>query len=342
MRKGLRFLAVGAAAFGLVGLLPAAAQDDVFRVAAVSPSAINDLAFSQSMFEALTMLDEEMGDAFEFTFQDGTFVVDDAAVALRDWASSGEYDLVIAHGSQYGSVVEELANEFPEVAFAWGTDVNTFGLPNVSAYTVAAEQGGYINGALAAILSETGNIGVIGPIEVGDAKLYVDGFVSGVGATDPDATVNVTYIQSFGDVPLATEAATAFVSNGADVLSGTAQMVVGPIGVALENDLLWFGTQSSQAELAAEAGVAFQVYRWDVVLRDLIADIGEGTLGGESYVLTLENGGIEMEVSEFTGLDEETLATVEETIAALSEGIISGEIVPLPELEATPEATPAS
>lgn len=342
MRKGLRFLAVGAAAFGLVGLLPAAAQDDVFRVAAVSPSATNDLAFSQSMFDALTMLDEEMGDAFEFTFQEGTFIVDDAAVALRDWASSGEYDLVIAHGSQYGSVVEELANEFPEVAFAWGTDVNTFGLPNVSAYTVAAEQGGYINGALAAMLSETGNIGVIGPIEVGDAKLYVDGFVSGVGATDPDATVNVTYIQSFGDVPLATEAATAFVSNGADVLSGTAQMVVGPIGVALENDLLWFGTQSSQAELAAESGVAFQVYRWDVVLRDLIADIGEGTLGGESYVLTLENGGIEMEVSEFTGLDEETLATVEETIAALSEGIISGEIVPLPELEATPEATPAS
>ncbi len=342
MRKGLRFLAVGAAALGLIGLLPAAAQDDVFRVAAVSPSATNDLAFSQSMFDALTMIDEEMGDAFEFTFQEGTFVVDDAAVALRDWASSGEYDLVVAHGSQYGSVVEELAAEFPEVAFAWGTDVNTFDLPNVSAYTVAADQGGYINGVLAAMLSESGNIGVIGPIEVGDAKLYVDGFVSGVGAANPDASVNVTYIQSFGDVPLATEAATAFVSNGADVLTGTAQMVVGPIGVALENDLWWFGTQSSQAELAAASGVTFQVYRWDVVLRDLIADIQEGTLGGESYVLTLENGGIEMEVSEFTGLDEETLATVEETIASLTEGIISGEIVPLPEMEATPEATPAS
>lgn len=79
-----------------------------------------------------------------------------------------------------------------------------------------------------------------------------------------------------------------------------------------------------------------------MVLRDLIADIQEGTLGGESYVLTLENGGIEMEVSEFTGLDEETLATVEDTIASLTEGIISGDIVPLPSAEATPEATPAS
>jgi basic membrane protein A len=91
----------------LVSLLPAAhAQDDVFRVAAVAPSATNDLAFSQSMYDALLAIQAEMGeDKFQFDFQENTFVVDDAAVALRDWASSGDYDLVIAHGSQYGSVI---------------------------------------------------------------------------------------------------------------------------------------------------------------------------------------------------------------------------------------------
>jgi basic membrane protein A len=313
------------------------AQDDVFRVAAVAPSAENDLAFSQSMFDALTMIDEAMGDAFEFTFQEGTFVVDDAAAALRDWASSGEYDLVVAHGSQFGSVVEELASEFPEVSFAWGTDVNTFGLPNVYAYSPAAEQGGYINGALAAMLSEAGNIGVIGPIEVGDAKLYVDGFTAGALSVNPDIAVNVTYIQSFSDVPLATEAAAAFVANGADVLTGTAQMVVGPIAIATENGLYWFGTQSSQAELAAESGVLFQVYRFDVVLEEIIASVKEGVLGGTSFTLTLENGGLDMQPGAM--LDEETAAMVQETVDTLSEGIISGEIVVLPP---EPEATPAS
>lgn len=336
-KKGI---GLGLAALGLLGVLPAvSAQDDVFRVAAVAPSAAADLAFSQSMFDALTLLDEELGDAFEFTFQEGTFIVDDAAVALRDWASSGEYDLVIGHGSQYGAVVEELAIEFPEVSFAWGTDNNTFGLPNVFAYTAAAEEGGFINGALAALLSEAGNIGVVGPIEVGDAKLYVDGFVSGALSINPEATVGVNYIQSFSDVPLATEAAEAFVANGADVLTGSAQMVVGPIAVATDNELLWFGTQSSQAELSAESGVTFQVYRWDVVLRDIIASIEEGVLGGESYVLTLENGGLEIEISEFTGLDETTLAEVEATVATLTEGIIAGDILPLPDMvEVTPEA----
>jgi basic membrane lipoprotein Med (substrate-binding protein (PBP1-ABC) superfamily) len=272
------------------------AQDKPFKVAAVAPSAKNDLAFSQSMFDALTAIQNELGeDKFQFDFQEGTFVVDDAAVALRDWASSGEYDLLIAHGSQYGAIIEELAPEFPDVSFAWGTDVNTFGLPNVFAYTAAANEGGFVNGALAALMTKTGVIGVIGPIEVGDAKMYVDGFVAGAKAAKPDVTVNVTYIQSFSDVPLATEAAKAHIANKADVLTGTAQMVVGPIAVAQENNALWFGTQSSQADLAAGSGVLFQVYKWEVVLRDVIAKIQSGTLGGEAYTLTLANGGLVME-----------------------------------------------
>ena len=293
-KRTLTLLLVVMAMLVLSALPVARAQDDVFRVAAVAPSATNDLAFSQSMFDALTLLKAEMGDGFDFVFQEGTFVVDDAAVALREWASSGEYDLIIAHGSQYGSIIEELAPEFPETSFAWGTDVNTFGLDNVYAYTAAADEGGFLNGAMAALMSNTGTIGVVGPIEVGDAKLYVDGFVAGAQAIRPDVQVLVNYIQSFSDVPLATEAANTFVANGADILTGSAQMVVGPIAVAKDNGLLWFGTQASQADLAEGAGVMFQVYRWDVILKDMIEKIKGGTLGGEAYTITLANGGLQM------------------------------------------------
>ena len=280
----------------LLSVMPSMAQDDVFRVAAVAPSATNDLAFSQSMYDGLMAIQHEMGeDAFQFDFQDGTFIVDDAAVALREWAASGEYDLVIAHGSQFGSVVEELAAEFSEVSFAWGTDEETFGLDNVFAYTAASDEGGYVNGVMAGLMTESNVIGVVGPIEVGDAKLYVDGFVAGVGASNPDATVNVVYIQSFSDVPLATEAAETHIANGADILTGTAQMVVGAIAVGSESGARWFGTQASQADLAGDSAVAFQVYRWEVILADIIANIQMGMLGGQSYVINLANGGLVME-----------------------------------------------
>lgn len=320
-----------------VAVMPAMAQDDVFRVAAVAPSATNDLAFSQSMYDALLAVQAEMGeDAFQFDFQEGTFIVDDAAVALREWAASGEYDLVIAHGSQFGSVVEELAAEFPEVSFAWGTDENTFGLDNVYAYTAASEEGGYVEGVIAANLTESGVIGVVGPIEVGDAKLYVDGFVEGVASVDPDLTVNVVYIGSFSDVPLATEAAETHISNGADILTGSAQMVVGPIAVAIENEVLWFGTQASQDELSEDIGVAYQVYKWDIVLNEIIANIQEGVLGGESFKLTLENEGLVVEFDADYELSEELMTLAEDTI----EAIVVGTIDPLPEEEMMePEAT---
>lgn len=281
----------------LLGAFPISAQDDgVFRVAAVAPSATNDLAFSQSMYDSLVAVQNELGEEnFQFDFQDGTFVVDDAAVALREWAASGEYDLVIAHGSQFGSILQELAPEFPDVSFAWGTDNDTFGLDNVFAYTAAADEGGFINGAMAGLLTKTGVIGVVGPIEVGDAKLYVDGFVAGVAQTNPDATVNVSYIGSFGDVTLATEAAQTHIANGADILTGTAQMVVGPIALAKENDVLWFGTQASQSDISEASGVTFQVYHWEVVLFDMIENIQGGTLGGQSYEINLENGGLVMD-----------------------------------------------
>ncbi|HEX6271107.1 MAG TPA: BMP family protein [Anaerolineales bacterium] len=310
---------------------PAPAQPSAegpFRVAVVMPSAINDLAFSQSMYDALLRVQTEMGgpDAFEIVYSENMFVVDDAAAAIRDYATQG-FDLVIAHGSQYGSSLQEIAPDFPETSFAWGTTVDTFGLPNVFAYEAASQEGGFVNGVLAATLSESNIIGVVGPIETGDAKLYVDGFKAGAEATKPDIQVNVNYIGSFSDVALASEAATTHISAGADILTGTAQMVVGAIGQAEEANVLWFGTQSNQASLAPSIVVASQVYHWEVVLREMISKIQAGTLGGEAFIINLANGGEVIEFNPESTVAAEAQALAQETI----QGIIDGTIqIPLP------------
>ncbi len=308
---------------------PVAATDapvvpaEPFRVAVVMPSAINDLAFSQSMYDALMRIQEEMGgpEAFEIVYSENMFVVDDAAAALRDYASQG-FDLVIGHGSQYGSSLQEIAPDFPETSFAWGTTAETFGQPNIFAYEAASQEGGYVNGVLAATLSTSKVIGIVGPIEVGDAKLYVDGFKAGVAATNPDVTVNVNYIGSFSDVALASEAATTHISAGADVLTGTAQMVVGAIGKAEEANALWFGTQSNQTSLAPTIVVASQVYHWEVALHEILTLIGEGTLGGQSFKADLANGGEVIEFNADYALSDEAKALADSTI----QGIIDGSI----------------
>ncbi|MCB2178291.1 BMP family protein [bacterium] len=297
-----------------------------FRVAVVMPSAINDLAFSQSAYDALMSIQADRGaENFEIVYSENMFVVDDAAAAIRDYASQG-YDLVIAHGSQYGSSLQEIAPDFPETAFAWGTTVDTFGIDNIFAYEARAEEGGYVMGVMAAMLSQSGVIGVVGPIETGDAKLYVDGFSAGVAATNPDDQVNANWIGSFSDVALASEAAQTHIGAGADVLTGTAQMVVGAIGAAEENGVLWFGTQSSQTSLAPDIVVANQVYHWEVVFTEMIQLIESGTYGGQFFEITLANGGLVIDYNSDYALPED----VQTAAQAAIDGIVDGSITALP------------
>ena len=308
------------------------------RAAVVTPSAENDLAFSQSIVDALHRM-RDAGLLSEVAITPGTFIVEDAGVALRNYAEDG-YDLVIAHGSQYGGLLEELAPAFADTAFAWGTSVETFGLPNVSAYNTSSDEGGYAMGLAAAVIAGDAPVGIIGPIEVGDAKKYVDGFRAGVEAGG--GTANSVYTDSFADVQLAAEAAESFIGNGHAVLTGTAQMTVGAIGVASENNIPWFGTQSNQTSVAPEIVVANQVYRWDVVLNDLVRDIQGGSMGGEAYIIDFANGGLVLEYNDAYDLPDDVRAVGEAAVANFMAGGAAGDEVldaaPLRAAVVTPSA----
>jgi len=282
-------------------------------VALVAPSASDDVAFTQSMVDSL----ERLGVEPQVT--DGTFVVEEAAAAIRGYAEDGA-DVVIAHGTQYGGSLAEIAPDFPETSFIWGTATDTQGLSNVFAYNPAADQGGFVNGVIAGSLAGGGSIGVVGPVEAGDAVAYVNGFSAGVESVG--GSTSVVYTGSFGDVALATTTAQAHVDNGVQGLTGSSQAMVGAANIATANDLPWFGTQSNTEPWSADLTVASQVYHWDVVLSQMFEMIEAGTLGGEAFELTLENGGLVMEFNDGFALDPEIRAAADEAVA----GIIAGDI----------------
>ena len=290
------------------------------RVAVILPSAANDLSFSQSMADALNRM-KDSGLISELKVSENMFVVDDAAAAIRSYAQDG-FDVVIAHGSQYGGSLQQIAPDFPKVAFAWGTAADTFGLANVTGYSAASDEGGYVMGVMGAMLAKGASMGVIGPIEVGDAKLYNDGFVAGAKAQDPAVKVGVNYTESFSDTALAAEAATSFVSGGAKALTGSSQMTVGAVGVAKNSGVAWFGTNSNQTQLAPDVVVASQVYKWDVVLKQLFDKVSSGTYGGESYEINLANGGEVIEFNDAYKLPADVKAAGDKAIAGITDGSI--------------------
>jgi basic membrane protein A len=319
MRKLLLVLAA-VAALAIAAVPTATPQSHAqLKVALIAPSAHNDLAFTQSMHHALLNLQKKFN--FQLSVSENQFVVANAANIMHQYAQEG-YDLIIAHGSQYGATVQQLAPQFPKTTFAWGTAGETYGLPNVYAYQAASEQGGYVNGFVAALMSKSHVLGVIGPIAVGDAKLYVDGFVAGAKAAGKKAVTHVAYTGSFSDPSLMSKQASQFIAQKADVLTGSSQSVVGAINVARESHAMWFGTQWTQASLAPKNTVATQMYDWMPILNQMLTRIQDGKKAGLTYTITLKNGGEKIQFNKSFNTPKTIKDKAAQIIARISTGKI--------------------
>jgi basic membrane protein A len=270
------------------------AEAKPFRAAWVMPSTINDYAWCQSFYDALVEIQKEMGkENFEFTYSELLFKLDDADAALRDYASEG-YDLVIAHGAQYGSLLKNIAPDFPKISFCWGAGGDPFtdlGIKNVFGYCNVSNQSGFVMGALAGKLTKSGIIGWVGPVNASSTKVFAAGFKKGVKYTNPSAKLNATWTGSFSDLALASEAAQAHIRSGADVLAGHAQIQIAIINACAQEGIYFLGAQTNQIPFKPGTVVASQVNRWKVALMPIIKAIQGGTLGGEKFLMTLKNGG---------------------------------------------------
>ena len=306
-----------------VGAAPdTAAGPGNLRVGVVAISAQNDLAFTQSMVDSLNALAANRG-GIEVTIIDNAVVRSDAEVAVRDMASQG-FDLVVVHDPQLGSMLSNVATEFPDVTFAWGPTTQAPTLANVYTYSASAEEGGYVFGSIAAGLSQSETIGFVGPIEAGDAQRYASGFEAGATEVKPTITVDITYIGSFLDTSAAAETALTQISGGADVLTGSGPMTTSAATVATQGNIPWFANQSDQSSVAPDLVVASQVYHWDVVLGAIIADRDEGQGVGRAIEANLANGGLTIDFNPSYPLDPALRQQGDIIIA----GIVDGSITP--------------
>ena len=317
-------IALGTAAFA--GVASAATSSHVtprtatLKVALVAPSATNDLNWTQSMYAALENL--KGPEHLLISVSANEYVTATAADIIQQYASKG-YNLIIAHGSQYGSTIEQLAKQYKKVSFAWGTAGATFGLPNVFAYEAAANEGGYVQGYMAALLSKSHVLGVCGPIAAGDDKLYVDGYVAGAKAAHKSIKVQKVYTGSYSDNTLMATCAKDFVTNGADVISATTQSAVGALGVARTDHLPFFGNDWSMAGLAPHNVVSSEIYNWVPILSTMIGDIRSGTLGDATFVSNLGNGGERISFNPGYSLSASVKTTGQKLIREITLGTLS-------------------
>ncbi len=320
MKKTFALLVASVILAGAVFAAPASKV----KIALIVESTVDDKGWAQSMHDAILAVQAKYGQTMvEYNYSEKMKPVD-AGSAARQYASRG-FDIIICHGAQFKNTVLEMAEDFPKTSFAFGTNAE-IGPKNVFTYMPQSEETGYVNGIIAGLTTKTGIIGVVGPVDGGDAASYNRGFVLGVKASNPKATVKVAFTGSFNDYVKAAELAHTQIKAGADVLTGSAQQALGALRAVAEykdKPIWWAGQDTAQLKVPESFKVLSAAgYNYGAVVEALIDKRQAKVLGGESIAMNFKNSGFVFKFNDAVGktLSAPARSSAEKALADFTAG----------------------
>ena len=239
-------------------------------------------------------------------------------------------DIVFAVGFAFDETLGEVAVNNPTVCFA-GVDTSVFDPPNVLNFKFSEHEGSFLMGVIAALKSETGNVGFIGGVEGELIAKFEAGYNAGATAVNEAAEVQVEYIAPEGDFTgfnapdRAKEIAAAMYDNGADVIYHAAGgSGLGLFEAAQDAGTLAIGVDSDQWQIATDFQdviLTSMLKPVDAALFQTVESMVDGTFEGGTLVLDLAAGGVGYSTS--GGYVDD----IADEIAGYEAQVISGEIV---------------
>jgi simple sugar transport system substrate-binding protein/basic membrane protein A len=190
---------------------PAAeAAESAEKIAVILAGPWDDNSWNEAAYNALKALEAE---GVEIAYSEN--VIDaDAARIMREYADNG-FDMIVAHSFAYQDAVFELAEEYPEVNFAWSGGIGGTA-DNVADYDQPFYEAAYPIGVIAGYMSETGVLGALYGFDIPVCHAMGEAFLAGARSVNPDATLITTAVGDFVDIAKAKEAALAQADAGVD------------------------------------------------------------------------------------------------------------------------------
>jgi basic membrane lipoprotein Med (substrate-binding protein (PBP1-ABC) superfamily) len=184
---------------------------------------------------------------------------------------------------------------------------------------------------LAARLTATGTLGLIGGIDLPSIRSTFAAFRGGVLATRPDAVVREVFIGNFDDTAAAREAASALLEAGADLLLHQANDAGRGVFRAVAEHarsgerVFAFGTNRNQNEMAPEVVLASATLDMPAAFVAVAERVKSGTFEAERLRLGMSEDIVALEIN--PALRSEIPAAVLEEVAALERDIRAGTLV---------------
>ncbi len=212
------------------------------KIALLTDGLFSDAGWGAFGYNAARALEIKYG--YDIDFKENV-AIPDIEITLREYANAG-YDLIIAHGFEWGAPAIKVAKDYPNTKFVIFTGL--VNATNVASIFPMQQEGTYLLGALAAMMSKTNVIGFVGGEKYPNLINILEGYKQGAKEINPNVRILSTFLDDWDNPIKGKEAALAQINDGgADFMLHVADTSgLGVIEAAKEKKIFAFGAVSDQ------------------------------------------------------------------------------------------------
>jgi len=252
---------------------PAPAKPEPLKIAFAYVGPVGDGGWTFAHDNARKAIQKEFGDKIVTSYVESVPEAADAERVFRDMVSTGN-KLIFGTTFGYMEPMLKVAADHKDVKFEHATGYKT--AENLQTYDSRTYEGAYMAGVIAGGMSKTHTLGVVGSVPIPEVLRNINSFTLGAQSVNPKIKTKVVWVNDWFNPPKETEAATALINGGADVLmQNTDSPAV--LKAAQEKGKRAFGWDSDMTAYGPKAHLGSAVINWVPYYTKVVNDVLGGT-----------------------------------------------------------------
>ncbi len=226
---------------------------------------------------------------------------------------------IFATSFGYMSFVENMSNEFPEVAFFHCSGYTQ--TDNMANYFGRMYEARYLTGIAAGLKTESNKIGYVAAFPIPEVIRGINAFTLGAKSVNPDVEVEVVWTSTWYDPAKEKEAAIALLDGGVDIIAQH-QDTAGPQQAAEERGAFSIGYNTNMYDMAPKSHLTAATWDWSGYYIEQVKAVMDGDFASHAYW-----GGMNDGIVTIAPLSEHVAEGTKEAIDKAKEAIMDGSLV---------------
>ena len=294
----------------------AAAKAEPLKIAFAYVGPVGDGGWTFAHDNGRKAVEKEFGDKVVTSFVEKVPESADAERVIRDMAGQGN-KLIFGTTFGYMEPMLKVAADMKDVKFEHATGYKT--ADNMRTYDSRTYEGAYMAGVVAGKMTKSNTLGVVASIPIPEVIRNINSFTLGAQSVNPKIKTKVVWVNDWFNPPKETEAATALINGGADVLmQNTDSSAV--LQTAEKLGKRAFGWDSDMTAYGPKAHLGSAVINWGPYYIKAVRDALEGKwTGNQAAWWGVKEGAIDF-VSVAADVPEDAKKKLDEVKAGLKDG----------------------